>query len=195
MFDLEGFDDSAGEREGDGGAGEGEGGTGAEDNGIEFHVHSGSQSSVGSEGYSSPDANSKSNGNPSSSSSSHAPNSTHTTPLRPSSSVLPEAVTPTPESSMAAECDPSESVFEFDRGRSLSLPPGRRRPRSASHSHRRGVQSVMEGGGLCDSVDSGLAATCSNTSLGSVDSLHYNTLGVSAVCIFEAVKSMLDHDQ
>ncbi len=157
--------------------GETEGG----DAGIEFHTHSGSQSSVGSEGYSSPDAN---HNNPPPSS--RPPNHTPSTPHPQSSSVLPEAPPPT-----TADEGP-ESVF--NRNRSLSMPLRRRRPSSASHLHqRRGVHSVMEGNELSDSMDSGLAATCSNTSLASTDSMQYNALGVSAICILEAVKSMLDH--
>ena len=62
---------------------------------------------------------------------------------------------------------------------------------------RRVVQSVVEdpegfSGG--QSVDSGLEAS-SELSIASNDSGLYTTLGVSAICIYEAVRSMLDHDE
>ncbi len=94
-------------------------------------------------------------------SSAHPSNHTPSTPHQPhpqSSNVLPEAHAPTTTD------EGPESVF--DRNRSMSMPLRRRRPRSASHSHqRRGVHSVMEGSELSDSMDSGLATTCSYTNL------------------------------
>jgi hypothetical protein len=60
-------------------------------------------------------------------------------------------------------------------------------------AQRHRVCSVIEDREIIhNSLDSGLAAS-SETSIASNDSMHYSTLGVSALCMFEAVKSMLDH--
>ena len=110
------------------------------------------------------------------------------TPLqsRPQSSTLLGEEPPT---------NTSTEPCKFDRNRSMSYPT-HKRPGSAGHTQKRRVQSsAMEGGveGLRESLDSGLDAS-SETSLASTDSsLHYSTLGVSALCVLEAVKSMLDH--
>ena len=84
----------------------------------------------------------------------------------------------------------------YDRNRSLSYPT-RRRPSSASRAAAAGRQAhsaVLEDREIMtESLDSGLDAS-SQTSLASTDSsLQYSTLGVSAFCVYEAVKSMLDH--
>lgn len=91
------------------------------------------------------------------------------------------------------EATPVSEVMVFDRNRSMSYPRRRRRPSSAgtTDAQHRLVVSMMED--MCDSLDSGLAAS-SETSIASTDSgLQYSALGVSAFCIFQAVKSMLDH--
>lgn len=100
---------------------------------------------------------------------------------------------PRPQSSTTLrEATPiSEEVTVFDRNRSMSFPRRHRRPSSAGADQRHRVLSDREL--MCESLDSGLAAS-SETSIASTDSgMHYSALGVSAVCVFEAVKSMLDH--
>lgn len=132
------------------------------DEGVQFTMPNGSQSSVNSEDYSGPQ---------------------ETTPPQ-----------PRPQSSTTLrEATPTSEVMVFDRNRSMSY-PRRRRPSSAgTDTQRRLVHSLMEDKELmCESLDSGLAAS-SETSIGSTDSLQYSALGVSAFCIFQAVKSMLDH--
>lgn len=152
----------------------------ANEDGIQFATtHSSSQSSFGSDGYSSP----------SSTTNFH-------TPLqpRPQSSTTLRDREGTPGTGI-------EGTTAFDRNRSMSY-PSRRRPssaRNASHQ-RQGVHSVVEGS-MCQSFDSGLAeettsglAASSETSIASNDSaLQYSTIGVSAFCILEAVRTMLDH--
>ena len=99
---------------------------------------------------------------------------------RPQSSTLPSEGIPMSEGS------------GFDRNHSRSYP--RQRPSSAGNEGQyRSIFSVVED--ICEgqSLDSGLEAS-SEASIASTDStLQYNALGVSAVCILEALKSMLDH--
>ena len=98
---------------------------------------------------------------------------------------------PRPQSGLVPEARPVVKTEEvlylsaFDRNRSRSVPT-RRRPNSVS------VSAMRE-----QSVDSGLEASSevSLTSTDSCTSLQYSTLGVSAVCILEAVRSMLTNDR
>lgn len=111
----------------------------------------------------------------------------------------PQATPPQsrPQSSTTLrEATPVSEVVVFDRNRSMSY-PRRRRPSSAGTAEaqcRQAVSVMVEDRELmCESLDSGLAAS-SETSIASNDSgLQYSTLGVSAFCIFQGVKSMLDH--
>ena len=80
-----------------------------------------------------------------------------------------------------------EEGSHFDRSRSHSF-PCRKRPDSADKAVSHSTEIISEG----DSLDSGLEAS-SELSIASIDSMQYSTLGVSALCILEAVKSCLDH--
>lgn len=132
-----------------------------------------SQSSFGSEGYSSPGPVPTGNHTPSSSSSQQQQPQTHSRP----------------QSSITLRTREGEG---FDRNRSMSY-PSRRRPNSASTTSQRRVILEDNKELLGESLDSGLEAS-SETSIASTDStLQYSTLGVSAFCIYQAVKSMLDH--
>lgn len=102
-----------------------------------------------------------------------------------SSTLLREGVMPT-----------SCNGTPFDRNRSMSYPRRHHRPNSAeaASQRRQTCRSVLEDKELMsESLDSGLAAS-SETSIASSDSaMQYSALGVSAVCIYQAVKAMLDH--
>lgn len=144
----------------------------ANDEGIQFATPSSSQSSFASDGYSSPITRSNNH-----------------TPLQPRPQSSREGGSTTTTTTTTSEGS------AFDRIRSLSCPK-HRRPSSAGRATagRCGHPSVQGGREvLAESLDSGLDAS-SQTSIASTDSaLQYSALGVSAFCVYEAVKSMLDH--
>lgn len=147
-----------------------------DDSGLHFAASvpdpNSSQSSFGSEGYSSPGPVPTGNHTPSSSQQQQQPQ-THSRP----------------QSSITLRTREGEG---FDRNRSMSF-PFRRRPDSAGTTSQRRVILEDNKELLGESLDSGLEAS-SETSIASTDStLQYSTLGVSAFCIYQAVKSMLDH--
>ena len=107
-------------------------------------------------------------------------------------------IQPRPQSStllregMTATCN-----RPFDRTRSMSYPRHTHRPNSAEAASQQRLTCrsvVLENKEMMsESLDSGLAAS-SETSIASSDSaMQYSALGVSAFCIYQAVKAMLDH--
>lgn len=112
-----------------------------------------------------------------------------TRPRPQSGSLVPEATPVTLEVGGL-----SSAVFDRNRSRSV---PNRIRPSSARRVGGDGAQAISERG---HSIDSGLEASsevslASATSVDSCASLQISTLGVSAMCILEAVRSMLDADR
>ena len=161
------------------------------DEGIQFNLPNGSQSSFGSELFCS--------GSPEMSVGTQPrPQSSTNTATTTTVTVRRECVQLSGEGMMVME---EEEVSVFNRDRSMSYPT-RRRPSSAGMAavtqRRRQAYSMADAAsaqeqGICDSQDSGLAACSSEASITSTDSMQYSALGVSALCILEAVKSMLDH--
>lgn len=165
------------------------------DEGIQFALPNGSQSSFGSELFcsGSPDTSVGPQPRPQSSTNTTPQSSTNTTVM-----VRRECLQLSGEVMVVMK---EEEASVFDRNRSMSYPT-RRRPSSAgmaaSTQRRRQAYSMADAAsaqeqGMRDSQDSGLAACSSETSITSTDSMQFSALGVSAVCILEAVKSMLDH--